>query len=696
MTRLNCAVAFLLSVTTTSFVAASPVDAPPERVRTLTISGAVFDDPSALGLRAKFVPLHDVSVHLFRDDGDNLPTRDDVLLMTTQTSPAGDYVFHPRDPGTYWVVVDSRTIPSSAPATEKVWAEQTFGSRGALCAQPDGRMRELTVPGPCVGGRKGDRSDDARAADTAEHLCRIVLGDPATAVNFAFSFNVVTTLADSESDAQPIQGSLRQFVVNANALPGPNVMHFVPFSKPMEADRPLFDGDPPQWWTVTLRRPLPPLREAGTTLDGTAYSFLSTNSPRQGNRSSRGPAAPLGEGVGPGPDLEIVATGPEGIACESDCTLRYIAIHSAAVAIVTRANASIDHVIAGAHADTSATGVRGTAGIQVERGLTTLRNTYASDQNTGGVVVATATAKLDAARIQVERCGQPEGGAGVILLSDGSTIRSSLIQGNFGAGVAIGLPAGTQQARQNLVADSIISGNSIGIVLSPGASDNRISGNGIMLNRFDGVAVAPYQPGTVPLRNRISGNHFDENGGRPIGLDPEHVVNGDQSENDSCARNPALANGGIKPPRITSATIGAAASGGRQIVVQGSGCPGSAIELYQSYAPSAARGNADIRKERGRDTIGSAQASTNTYVPSIGEFNPIATLTIGKDGQFEFVVPVVETTPMRESRKPEIGYSVRFRDVFATADEVQNGAFSALTIDADGNTSEFGLRRIVR
>ena len=35
-------------------------------------------------------------------------------------------------------------------------------------------------------------------------------------------------------------------------------------------------------------------------------------------------------------------------------------------------------------------------------------------------------------------------------------------------------------------------------------------------------------------------------------------------------------------------------------------------------------------------------------------------------------------------------------DVFTTADEVDNGAFSALTIDPDGNTSEFGMRRVVR
>ncbi|MEO8033224.1 MAG: right-handed parallel beta-helix repeat-containing protein [Acidobacteriota bacterium] len=699
MARSIRVVAFLLFGMAASLAATPPIDNRSAQ-GTLTIKGSVFDDPPALALPQNFRPLHDVTVHLFRDGGDNQPSHDDALLMTAQTGAGGDYVFHPRQAGTYWVVVDSKTIPSPAAAPEKTWADQTFGSRGALCARPDGRTAELPLAGPCVSGRSSERSDDARAADTAEHLARVVVGDSPASVDFAFSFNLVTSVADSALDAPAIQGSLRQFVVNANALPGPNVMRFVPFSKPVLTDRPLFDGDPARWWSIALRRPLPPLREGGTTIDGTAYSFLSTNSPRKNNLATKGQVSSVGEGIATSPDLEIVTMGEEGIACDGVCTLRHIAIYGATVAIVTRADATIEDVVAGAHADASAVGARGSAGIQIERGHTIVRNSYAGDQNTGGIVVAAAGATLEATRVQVERCGQPEGGAGIILLSDGSTIRASLIQGNYGAGIAIGLPGSVQPARQNVIANSIVSANGIGIVLSPGASDNRITGNGIMLNRFDGIAVAPYQSSAIPLHNRISGNHFDENGGRPIRLDPTRAVTAEVSEDDSCTRNPVEANGGIRPPRVTSArNVRNEATGGRQIVVQGIGCPGSAVELYQSFAPSAARGNAESRSARGGkgDNLESVQSSTGAFLPSIGEFNPIATLTVKADGHFEFVVPVVDTPPTRPvSRKEELGYSLRFRDVFTTADEVANGAFSALTIDPDGNTSEFGMRRVVR
>src|SRR6185369_6807597 len=92
----------------------------------------------------------------------------------------------------------------------------------------------------------------------------------ATKVDFAFSYNIVTTTADAG------QGSLRQFVQNANAIPGPNVMRFVPLSRAVApAENPTL-GMPPRWWTITLATPLPALSDAGTTIDGEAHNILST------------------------------------------------------------------------------------------------------------------------------------------------------------------------------------------------------------------------------------------------------------------------------------------------------------------------------------------------------------------------------------------------------------------------------------
>ena len=58
-------------------------------------------------------------------------------------------------------------------------------------------------------------------------MARVAFADHSvTGIDFGFSFNVVTSMADT---ATP--GTLRQFVTNANAIRGPNAMHFVPVMK---------------------------------------------------------------------------------------------------------------------------------------------------------------------------------------------------------------------------------------------------------------------------------------------------------------------------------------------------------------------------------------------------------------------------------------------------------------------------------
>lgn len=666
----------------------------------LTISGSVFDDPQALAMRRNFQPLSGVAVRLYRDDGDGLPSAADVLIGTTRTTASGEYAFHPSAAGTYWVAADSKTI--SVPAgPEPAWAEQTYGPAGGQCAQPDGRTRQLPLAGPCVAGRNIDRSDDPTNAATAEHIARITVQESVTGIDFAFSFNIVDSLADSASVAA-IQGSLRQFLINANAVPGSNRMRFVPLTKSFQSDRPMSDADPLRWWTITLRRPLPPLHDAGTVIDGAAYSFLSTNSPRELRRPrEHQPLDAAADSIDINAYLEIATNGDDGVVCEARCELRHVAIYGSVTSVVVRADATIEDTIVGAHPDTQPVGRRGNAGIQVESGIATIRKTFAGDQNLGGIVVAASGAKIDADSVQIERCGQPEAGAGVVLLAEGSSIRSSLIRQNFGAGIVLGLPSGTPQpVRQNLIADSVISGNSIGVVLAPATADNRISGNSFIWNRFGGVVVAPFGA-APPLRNRITGNRFDENGGRPISLDPKLAADVAAPESGACARTPDHAHGGIAPPVITSVrTNRNASNGAEQIVIQGQGCPAATIELYQSYATSAVREqSAEVRKiRRNQNDNESLRSATDNSLPSIGEFNPIATATVASDGHFEALIPIVRAASNSKAERQDRngGSSYRFRDVFAFADDLANSAFTALAIDRDGNTSELGIRHMIR
>ena len=134
----------------------------------------------------------------------------------------------------------------------------------------------MTSAGAFYGGARGDRSDDGTtlnpaSAVGAEHIqfVRINNNTSVTGVDSAFSFNVVTSTRDGDDDGsnpRSVQGSLRQFIQNADAVAGANAMRFVP------AVATNASGSGGNWWKITVATSaLPTITDAGTTIDGTAY-----------------------------------------------------------------------------------------------------------------------------------------------------------------------------------------------------------------------------------------------------------------------------------------------------------------------------------------------------------------------------------------------------------------------------------------
>ena len=87
--------------------------------------GAIMRDwtPDTLGADFDFKPLlkpfeefrDNVTVVLFLDGGDNQPdSGDDAFINTTTTAGGGAYAFSSLIPATYWVAVDSKTVPPNA------------------------------------------------------------------------------------------------------------------------------------------------------------------------------------------------------------------------------------------------------------------------------------------------------------------------------------------------------------------------------------------------------------------------------------------------------------------------------------------------------------------------------------------------------------------------------------------------------
>jgi hypothetical protein len=288
------------------------------------LTGTVAEDRGARGNIDAASPLAAVRLIAWRDDGNGIPDDDDVRAGETRTDAAGRFTFNGLDPAVYWIAADSLTIAPgaglntgglNAPATsESVWAEQTFGSAGAQCS---GESR--TNAGPCVGGRWAAQSDDPRKLSTSKHVVRVDTTDPAISAtaSFGFSFNVVDNDADVEEvmAGRSSQGSLRQFIRNANAIAGPNAMRFLPVT-----------GTRNGRWHIPCASPLPAVTDRGTSIDGAAWMAFDPARPRTTNPQQ--------------PDLEVDVAGPgDALTVAAETTISSIALQSEGTAI--RATAAL-------------------------------------------------------------------------------------------------------------------------------------------------------------------------------------------------------------------------------------------------------------------------------------------------------------------------------------------------------------------
>ena len=639
--------------------------------RGLVIAGGVYEDRMALAVRPHFIGFEGVTVKLYR--GDRTP------LATTKTNRAGLYVFNISAPGDYVVTVDSRSFHAEA------WPEQTFGPAGSRCAHPDRGTLTTLYEGPCFGGSTAAGSDEPSTLATSEHLAQVTVGQESqTTVDFGFSFDVVVNTADGAK-----QGTLRQYFLNANARPGPNHMRFVPVERAPEQRQTNF-GLAPRWWTINLGSPLPEVREDDTTVDGTAYSFMSPATPADIHPGRFGEPATLKSGERQvsrlrRPELEIVASGAAGIICAARCGLRGLALHGASSGIITRADARLEHVLVGSSPDgVPVTG--GAVGLQAERGTVVARHVLVTTQSSAGITVA-REARLDGEHLDVSHNGEPLRGAGVVLLSNGSSIRSSIIATNPGAGILIGSTDGSTPATGNTIDGSTISGNQAGVVLGPGSSRNVITRNDIMWNRIGGVTITPHEANARPRENRISANRFDENGLRPI------ILNLDTEDPNALSRGADNCSNGTTSPRITSVRV--VEEGGTRAVIRGRGCPGQVIEIYQSFVTSGVRGeSADMPRVRDRDisreTITTQDRTLS--LPSIGEFNYLGATNTNAEGNFEATFPLPVATPSGDEGDPTEETNIWATQVLTSASP-NDRAFSAIAIDAAGNTSEMSVRR---
>jgi hypothetical protein len=340
------------------------------------LQGNVAEDVHAAGSIEGAPPLAGVRVIAWRDDGNGFPDDADVRAGETRTDAAGRFSFDGLAPAVYWIAVDSLTIApagrlNTGTAADSVWAEQTFGAAGELCSDGSGAPVTRTAAGPCVGGRWASQSDDPRKLSTSKHLARVDTTDPAVraTASFGFSFNVVDNAGDSAGDigetsgGRSRQGSLRQFIRNANAIAGPNAMRFLPAA----------GAEQQPWWTIHCATPLPRVTDGGTSLDGTAWMATDPARPRTAAKEQR-------------PELEVDVAGTgEALATAAETTIASMAIQSAGTAVRAGAALSARNLLIGLHPD-GTPGPAGGTGIISDAGDLHLDTVTIAGRATGLVI----------------------------------------------------------------------------------------------------------------------------------------------------------------------------------------------------------------------------------------------------------------------------------------------------------------------
>ncbi|MCP9495505.1 MAG: right-handed parallel beta-helix repeat-containing protein [Pyrinomonadaceae bacterium MAG19_C2-C3] len=639
-----------------------------------TLSGVIYEDVNGDSLLSDSVPRPNVNVRLYADlNASGTVDAGDTYLAATTTNLSGAYSFQvstAASGGNYLVAVDSKSVTPNAGfnsgATQgNVWAEQTYGDNPAT-ATLDLGLR--------FGGRQGDVSDNFNTAATAmasnayEHLARVALSTvDITNVNFGFSFNLVTTTRagdatdDDTANARSVQGSLRQFIQNANAVGGANYMRFTP----------AVAANSGAGWRVNVTASLPAVTDANTTIDGTAYNNSNGTSIRDANGGSLGAGGTIGVdnlslAQVARPELEITdaATVAVGLDLQAnDAAVRRLSVFGFGNTANSDAHANIrignnftgalieSNIIGASAADFVDPGAGARSGgdnirsIGADNG--TVRNNLIGFSAGKGFGVEAGSSLWTIENNEIRGNGIGNSNLDGIDFETGGTTnniaRGNLITANEGVGVDSYLSNGS-----NIVVNNTITANGRGVganVETAGVrmfgTNNTIERNVISGNYGAGVMVTPTATNNLITRNSIFNNGTATNNGgaaasNQIGIDLQtstdnittgtspYVTLNDANDADTGG------NGLLNFPVLERATIN-----GSQLTLTGFARPAASLELFIA-APDAS-GFGEGQTYLVTLTEGSAadtDATNTTYV------SPFAGRNVGTDTteRFSFTI----------------------------------------------------------
>ena len=605
--------AFLIAAATFTFFTPPALAAPGD------ITGAIFEDIDGDQLAVGAIGdlnnpgVAGVNVYLYDDNNvDGIPDIGDTLTVgppnPAVTNGVGVFLFAGLGDGNYLVVVDSQTVAPSVAINPPytvvhTWAQQTYGVVSAWCADGVGGSLQLGAAGSCYGGRQAGVSDVVPGANPAanEHVTAVNLvgGAGGVGTDSGYSFNVVTNALATTvvaDNARSAQGSLDQFLANANALAGANSMRFVPADPPNDGSG--------LWWRMDYSAAIDPLEithDVGTWIDGSAFNLVDGVTPRNQNLGFLGANAAGGMTVGTAPvalpqtakpELEIKAEGVRaavsGALVPDGLVVRDLSVWDDAVGIQVGAgtidNVLIERNVVGTPPDMFADPTSSqTKGIDV---LNAGTGNVISDNLIGfldqaGIHLQSATDGWTVSGNEVRQTGQVVVAWDAILAwGTNHTFTGNLLDDNAGMGIDINsTDIGGHTVENNTITASGQGGAQTAGIRA-GNDSNTIRFNVIQNNAGPGIIVYLFGGGSdSALDNEISQNAFGGNGGIAVdlALTVAGADTGDGINTPNDGPNAGAGNNGLDHPIISSAIE----SGGTTTVV-GTVCALCRVEIYQA------------------------------------------------------------------------------------------------------------------
>ncbi|MCB9464127.1 MAG: right-handed parallel beta-helix repeat-containing protein [Candidatus Eisenbacteria bacterium] len=411
-----------------------------------SITGRVFEDVDFAGTASAYdggvadALLDSVDVELYDADDS------DAFLASTATgrSATGTFTFTGIPDGNYEVRVRSATIgdTDSPPrgglngTVPGTWPyplpEMTWGSGSA------------SYGGQSATADDTDTGDDAGPGDT--YVSVTVSGGNVTGVDFGFAYNLIVRTADDgvADSARSDQGSLRQFLKNANAIGSANgtTANSSEFRMQEVANQ---SSGLDSWWRIVPLAALPALSDDGTTLDG---STLGANLGTDSNS------------LGPEVEIHGNALAATGLSLQADgVTVREIVVNGfTGTGIAVTGASATNNSIFGCYVGTDALGASASSNLDF--------GVWVTSSATGTVI----------------------GGSGA---GEGN-----VVSGNGSNATEAGISVGTSTA------DVTILGNKIGTDRT-GTAKIANMGPGIKMSAGDGITIGGSAPGEA---NVISGN----------------------------------------------------------------------------------------------------------------------------------------------------------------------------------------------